>query len=151
MTDNRIYTSRRIAIVEALVEQLKGINGNYPFRSNVYNNVLPRLKFWDEVRDFPAIHVNAGSEVRQYQGGGYKDRFMSATIRIYVNSEDPQGDLEILFEDVETVLEDNSRLAYEDQDGNTQYVQQITILSLDSDEGALTPMGVGEIVCEVRY
>ena len=49
------------------------------------------------------------------------------------------------------VLEDNAGLSYEDQDGKTQSVQQITILSLDTDEGALEPLAVGEIICEVRY
>lgn len=151
MTDPRIYTSRRMSIVDSLVTALKGINGNYPYRTNLSNNVEPRLLFWDEVVDFPAIHVSAGSETRQYQGGGYKDRFMAVTLRIYVQDDDSQGALEQLFEDVETVLENNSRLAYTDQDNATQYVQQITILSLDTDEGALQPLGVGEVICEVRY
>lgn len=74
---NRNYTSRRMAIVNALVVKLKLINGNFPFRSNLYNNVEPKLLFWDEVQDFPAVHVSAGSETRDYQGGGYKDRFMT--------------------------------------------------------------------------
>lgn len=151
MTDNRVYTSRRMAIVEALVTAIKGINGNYPYRSNVYDNVQSRLLFWDEVEGFPSIHVSAGSESRIYQGGGYKDRFMNVTIRVYVQEENATYALEKLFEDLETVLENNSRLAYTDQDNATQYVQQISILSLDSDEGALEPLGVGEILCEVRY
>jgi len=66
----RDYTSRRMAIITALVTKLKAINGNTPYRSNVYNNVLPKLLFWDEVEDFPAIHVSAGPETRQYQGSG---------------------------------------------------------------------------------
>lgn len=148
---NRNYTSRRMAIVNALVVKLKLINGNFPFRSNLYNNVEPKLLFWDEVQDFPAVHVSAGSETRDYQGGGYKDRFMTVTLRIYVQEENANLALEKLFEDVETVLEDNSALSYTDQDGNAQKVQQLTIVSLDTDEGALEPLGVGEIVCEVRY
>jgi len=151
MTDNRIYTSRRMAIVESLVAVLKGINGNYPYRSNVYDNVHPRLLFWDEVEDFPAIHVSAGAETRQYQGGGYKDRFLAVTIRVYVQEENAVFALEKLFEDIETVLENNSKLSYTDQDNATQYVQQITILNIDSDEGALEPLGAGVITCEVRY
>ena len=147
----RTYTSRRMAIVNALVSKLKLINGNFPFRTNLYGNVLPKLIFWDEVNDFPAVHVAAGAETRQYQGGGYKDRFMTLTIRIYVQEEDAVLALEKLFEDVETVIEDNSALSYTDQDGNAQKVQQLTIVSLDTDEGALEPLGVGEIVCEVRY
>ena len=59
--------------------------------------------------------------------------------------------LEGLLEDVETVLETYSRLTYEDRNGDNQCTQQITILSIDSDEGVLEPLGVGEIICEVRY
>lgn len=148
---NRTYTSRRMAIVSALVEKLKLINGNSPYRSNLYNNVLPKLLFWDEVQDFPAVHLSAGAETREYQGGGYKDRFMTLTIRVYVQEEDAVFALEKLFEDIETVIEDNSNLSYTDQDNKAQKVQQLTIVSLDTDEGALEPLGVGEIVCEVRY
>ena len=148
---DRDYTTRRIAIVKAMEDKLKTINGNSPFRSNLYNNVLPRLKFWDEVQDFPAVHVSAGAESRVYQGGGYKDRFLTVTIRVYVQEENAVFALEKLFEDIETVLEQNSRLEYTDQDKNSQYTHQITIVSIDSDEGALEPLGVGEIICEVRY
>jgi hypothetical protein len=147
----RDYSSRRMAIVQAIGDKFKLINGNFPYRTNLYGNVLPRLKFWDEVEDFPAVHVSAGSETRQYQGGGYKDRYLSVTIRVYVSEEDAVFALEKLFEDIETVLEDNASLSYLDQDGATQSVQQITILSLTTDEGALEPLAVGEIVCEVRY
>jgi len=54
-------------------------------------------------------------------------------------------------EDVETVLEDNSRLTYKDRNNADQYTQQITIVSIDTDEGVLEPMGVGEMLVEVRY
>lgn len=147
----RQYSSRRMAIVTALEEKFKLINGNSPYRSNLYNNVLPRMTFWDDVEDFPAVHVSAGSETRQYQGGGFKDRYLSITIRIYVNEENAVYALERLLEDIETVIETNSSLKYKDYDGNSQSVQQITILSLSTDEGALEPLGVGEIICEVRY
>jgi hypothetical protein len=148
---NRAYTSRRMSIVDALVTKFKGINGNTPYRTNLYNNVQNRLLFWDEVQDFPSVHLSAGSETRDYQGGGYKDRFLTLTIRVYVQEEDALSALEVLFEDIETVLEDNSRLQYTDQDNKNQYTQQITIISISSDEGALEPLGVGEIICEVRY
>jgi hypothetical protein len=147
----RTYTSRRLGIVTALVDKLKEINGTYPYNTDLEGRVEPRLKFWDEVEAFPAIHLNAGSESRLYQGGGYKDRFMSLTIRCYVNEEDAVVALEGLLEDVETALEENSRLLYKDRQGNSQYTQQITILTIDTDEGVLEPIGVGEIVCEVRY
>jgi hypothetical protein len=147
----RDYTTRRMAIVKALEDKLKLIDGNTPYRTNLFQNVLPRLKFWDEVQDFPAVHVSAGAETRQYQGAGYKDRFLTLTIRVYVQEENAVFALEKLFEDIETVIETNSMLEYIDQDGNTQATHMISILSIDSDEGALEPLGVGEIICEVRY
>lgn len=147
----RDYTTRRVSIVEGLVEKLKDINGTGQFLSDVSGNVSPRLKFWDEVDEFPAIHLNAGSETREYQGGGYKDRFLSVTLRCYVQEEDAVEALDELLEDVETVIEDNSRLAYKDRSGATQYTQQITVVSIDTDEGVLEPLGVGEMTIEVRY
>ena len=106
---SRTYTTRRTSIVEALVDKLKGIDGNGGFLVNLFNNVHPRLKFWDEVTEFPAVHLSAGSETREYQGGGYRDRFLSITIRCYVNEEDATIALDKLLEDIETVLDTNSQ------------------------------------------
>ena len=147
----RDYTTRRLGIVNAIVDKLKEINGTGTFLTDLAENVSPRLKFWDEVEEFPAVHLNAGSETREYQGSGYKDRFLSITLRCYVQDEDSVLALDELLEDVETVLESNSRLEYKDRTGNTQYTQQITIISVDTDEGVLEPLGVGEILIEVRY
>ena len=102
---SRDYTTRRSAIVKALAEKLKTIDGTGAFHTNVFDNVEPRLLFWDEVSDFPAIHLNAGSETREYQGGGYKDRFLSITARCYVNEENASEALSALIEDVETVVD----------------------------------------------
>lgn len=147
----RDYTTRRMSIVNALVEKLKLINGAGDFFTDLNDNVSPRLKFWDEVEEFPAVHLNAGSETREYQGGGFKDRFLNVTVRCYVNEEDAVEALDRLLEDVETVLEQNSRLSYTDKRGAQQATQQITIISIDTDEGVLEPLGIGEILIEVRY
>tara|TARA_R110002153_G_scaffold251927_1_gene409425 strand:- start:233 stop:685 length:453 start_codon:yes stop_codon:yes gene_type:complete len=147
----RDYTTRRSAIVKAIAEKLKDIDGSGGFLSDLNHNVSPRLKFWDEVEEFPAVHLNAGSETRAYQGAGYKDRFLSVTVRCYVHDEDAVEALDNLLDDVETVLEDNSSLSYTDRTGATQSTQQITIISIDTDEGVLEPLGVGEMLIEVRY
>jgi|TARA_R110000823_G_C15942060_1_gene500574 hypothetical protein len=148
---SRAYTTRRLGIVEALVEVLKDIDGTGFYLTNLDSNVSPRLKFWDEVEEFPAVHLNAGSETREYQAGGFKDRYLAITIRCYVQAEDAVEALAELLEDVETALEDNSRLKYKDRQGAVHYTQQITIVSLDTDEGVLEPLGVGELLIEVRY
>lgn len=147
----RDYTSRRQAITNALAEKLGTINGTGEYLTDVSGNVSPRLKFLDEIQEFPAIHLNAGSEVREYQGGGYKDRFLNITIRCYVQEEDAVDALDRLLEDVETLLEANSSLRYVDRRGNAQSTLKNTIISIDTDEGVLEPLGVGEIVLEVQY
>ncbi len=151
MTTGRTYSSRRANIVKALVDKLKTIDGQGAFLTDIGNNVHPRLKFWDEIDEFPALHLNAGSETREYRSAGVRDRFLAVTIRCYVQDEDAQEALNELMEDVETVIEDNARLEYYDKANNLYYTQQITVVSIDTDEGVLEPLGVGELLLEVRY
>jgi hypothetical protein len=151
MATERIYSSRRQSITNALSEILKQIDGTGEFLSNLDNNVLPKFQFWDDITDWPAVHVNAGSETREYQGGGYKDRYLGITIRMYVDEENAADALDKIIEDVETVLEENSSFKYYDRQGACQKVHQITILSIDTDEGVLEPLGVGEISIQVQY
>jgi hypothetical protein len=148
---SRSYTTRRQGIVNAIVEKLKAIDGSGQYHTDIMDNISPRLKFWDEVDEFPAVHINAGREAREYLTGGVKNRFLTVTLRCYVNEEDAVNALDALLEDVETVLEDNSNMTYTDKLGVTQGIQQITVLSIDTDEGVLEPMGVAEMVTEVRY
>ena len=148
---SRTYASRRKSIVDSLVTKLKTIDGQGAFLTDVGDNVHPRLKFWDEIDEFPAIHLNAGNETRQYRTAGVRDRFLTVTIRCYVEDEDAQEALNQLMEDIETVIEDNSRLEYTDKQNIVYYTQQITVISIDTDEGVLEPLGVGEVLVEVRY
>jgi hypothetical protein len=147
----RKHTTRRRAIVEALALQLEQINGTPPYRSSIAK-VERRLKFWDEVNEFPTIHIGAGSETRQYDGGGFRFRFLRLTIRCYVSDDsDVILALEELLEDVETVLEDKDPLTYYDSTGASQSTVQTTIGTVTTDEGVLEPLGVGEITVEIRY
>jgi hypothetical protein len=127
------------------------LNGSAPFRSSV-QSVEPRLRFWDEVQDFPAIQVGAGQETREYEGAGFRFRFLRVTIRCYVNdNDDVILALEELLEDVETVLEDNDPLTYTDSTGASQSTAKTTVLTVDTDEGVLEPLGVGEVIVEIQY
>ena len=48
--DHHQYTTRRSTIVAALVkEKLKGINKLGNFLQDVFNNIHPKLLFWDEL------------------------------------------------------------------------------------------------------
>ena len=146
----RSNTTRRSAILQALADKFKEIDGAGAYKTRLDDNVHTRMKFWDEIEQFPAVHMSAGAETREYWGGGNKWRFLRLTIRAYVNNEDPIQELEELLEDLETVVDDNNDLTYH-QLGSNAGVTQFTVISIDTDEGVLAPLGIGEMIIEARY
>ena len=59
------YRTARKKIVDALVEKLKGINGNHPYNSNVFNNVHGNMIFLDQIQEYPKVCVVAGDETKR--------------------------------------------------------------------------------------
>ena len=139
--------SARTKIVNALVEKFKLINGSSPYRSNLFGNVSNKLKFWDEIHDYPFVCMSAGDETREYLPAGFKWGFLNITIRIYVQDEDPTTKLEEIFEDIEYVLDNNNSLEY----STNRTTTEISILQIMSDEGVMAPLGIGEVLIQVRY
>ena len=146
----RSNTTRRGAILNALADKFKEIDGAGSFKARLDGNVETRMKFWDEIEQYPAVHMAAGTETREYWGGGNKWRFLNITIRAYVNAEDPIQELEELLEDIETLIDANNSLTYR-QLGTDAGVSQFSVLSISTDEGVLTPLGIGEMIIEARY
>jgi len=141
--------SRRVSIVKALAEKLKVINGELPYKTNIFNNSYPYQKFWDEVKDFPAVYVVAGSEQREYLPGDFTWAYLGVSLKVYCKGEDPHQLLEDLLEDVEQVVHDNRVLTY---DATNKYqTTEILVISVITDEGLLLPYAVGEINLQVRY
>ena len=96
--------------------------------------------------------MGAGQETREYEAPGFRFRFLRVTIRCYVNdNDDVILALEELLEDVETVLEVNDPLTYTDSTGTSQSTAKTTVLTVDTDEGVLEPLGVGEVIVEIQY
>ena len=151
MQDARIYTSRRYGILLALCDVLKTIDGTGTFLSNLDEKVYPILKFWDEIHEYPAVHLSSGTEYREYQGGGYADRYLSVSIKIYVEEENSPLALDKIIEDIETVLEQNNQLEYFDKQGNSCRVHQISISTIVTDEGILDPAGMADIAIYIHY
>ena len=147
------YRTARKKIVDALVKELNlRINGVSPYNSNIFNKAEGRLKFLDQIQEYPHICVVAGDETRQYQPDGFKWRFLQVDIRCYINDEtDPQETLALLMEDIERVIDNNDILTYDDTVSPNLKTTSLTIISLSTDEGALTPLGIGEMLVEVRY
>jgi hypothetical protein len=146
------YRTARKKIVDALVKQIKGINGIHPYNSNAFNNVHGNMIFLDQIQEYPKICVVAGDEARQYQPGEFKWRFLNVDIRVYVeNQEDSQEALAILMEDIERVIDDNDILSYDTTVSPNLKTTSLTLLSLSTDEGVLAPLAIGEMTVECRY
>ncbi len=146
------YRTQRKKIAVALAEKLKEIDGSYPYNVNVFDNVASHLVFLDEIQQYPKLCVVAGDESRQYLPDGFKWRFLSLTIRAYVsNEEDAQEELSLLIEDIERIIDDNDALVYDDAVSPNEQTTSMTIESISTDEGVIAPLGIGEIVVEVRY
>ena len=144
--------TQRKKIAESLVSKFKQIDGNHPFNSNIFQNADSHLVFLDEIQQYPKVCVVAGDEVRQYQPGGFKWRLITITIRVYVeDANDPQENLSLLLEDIERIVDDNDILVYDDTVSPHLSSTSATIQSISTDEGVITPLGIGEMVIEVRY
>lgn len=141
--------SKRTQIVKALVEKVKYIDGSSTYNSNLYNNVFNKLKFWDEVNDFPSVFINTGPETRQYLPGGFKWAHLTVNIRIYVNEENPEEILEDIFADIEKIIDANGNMVYDSISGSK--IEDMEITTINTDEGLLAPIGVGEIALHIMY
>ena len=146
------YRTARKRIVDALVDKLNLIDGNHPFNSNIFQNAHGGMVFLDEIQEYPKFCVVAGDEAREYQPNEFKWRFLSLDIRVYVeDQEDPQEVLALLMEDIERVIDDNDVLIYDDTVSPNLTTTSLTLISLSTDEGALAPLGIGELTLEARY
>lgn len=142
--------SKRTSIVKALSEKFKEIDGTGQYKTNLFQNSYPKLKFWDEVQDFPCVYLHPGSETREYLPSAFTWGMLNVCIKVYVRSEDAaQEQLEQLLDDLELCIDNNRVLKY-DVDNNLE-TTEILIQSITTDEGLLAPYGVGEINLEVRY
>ena len=141
--------SKRTSITKALAEKLKLIDGNSPYQTNLFGNAYAKLKFWDEVEDFPCVYLTPGSEMREYHPGDFAWGFLNISIKLYCRGETAQDELERLLEDVEHCVDSNRNLVYNTDTGHD--TTEILIQSITTDEGLLAPYAVGEINLQVRY
>lgn len=141
--------SKRTSIIRALTEKLKLIDGESPYQTNLFQNAYAKLKFWDEVEDFPSVYLTPGSEQREYHPSGFTWGFLGISVKVYCHGEEAQQELEKLLEDIETCVDANRVLVYDVDRGHE--TTEILIQSITTDEGLLAPYAVGEINLQVRY
>ena len=143
--------TKRRQIIQALADKINvTINGVNPYQTNLQNQCFAKLKFWDEVNDFPSVYITPGSETRDYQLSNFAWGMLGVSLKVYCKGEDDsQEQLEQLLSDLEICIDANRQLVY---DSTTGYeTTEILIASITTDEGLLSPYAVGEINLQVRY
>ena len=143
-------TSRRRDIANFLVGELKKIDGgvstfdsSYTYQVNLFDNVFRRLKFLDEINDFPSVYLQAGTEDRVYQSKGLTTSTLDLMIRVYVNTEDAVETLESTMQDIEFVIYN--------MDTEKYGMMDVQVATMSTDEGLLDPYGIGEVGVTVQY
>ena len=142
--------SRRTSIVKAVSEKLKVIDGTGSYKTNLFSNSYAKLKFWDEVNDFPAVYTVAGGETREYHPAGFSWGFLNLSLKVYTKGEESQTQLEELLEDIESILDSTLGVIVYDTTNNYG-TSEISITSITTDEGLLAPYSVGEMNLLIRY
>lgn len=144
--------ARRTEIVDFLVTNLKNINGaistynpTYIYNTNMFNNVYRKLKFIDEVNDFPALYVSAGTEFRNFQSQNLTIAILDVIIRAYVYGEDNSQTLS------DDVTEDIEHVIYNLSDSPYIGIMDITIENISMDEGLVSPYGLAEVELSIVY
>lgn len=143
--------TKRSKIANALAQLLaQNLNGEAPYQTNLYGNAYAKLKFWDEIQDFPAVYLTPGMEMREYLPGEFAWGMLNISVKLYCRGDDAQAELETLLGDAETCIDLNRRLVY-DPDTPGAETTEILITSITTDEGLLAPYAIGEINLQVRY
>ena len=143
-------TSRRRDIANFLVGEFKKIDGgvstfdsSYTYQVNLFDNVFRRLKFLDEINDFPSVYLQAGSEDRVYDSKGLTTSTLDIMIRVYVQTENAVEELESTMQDIEFVIYN--------MDTEIYGMMDVQVSTMSTDEGLLDPYGIGEVGVTVQY
>lgn len=142
-------SSKRTQILKALIAKINDSLDGTQYTTNLYSNGHAKLKFWDEVNQFPAVYSSPGSEQREYLPGNFTWGYLGISLKLYCKGENSAEELEQLLGDVESVVDANRVLVYDST--NNYETTEILVSSITTDEGLLAPYAVGEINLQVRY
>jgi hypothetical protein len=96
----------------------------------------------DQVNSFPTVAILRPSIQRQHIGDAVKINVFSLVIRGYVlTDEDSINASEALARDIERII----------QSLDSPLIYSANVLSIETDEGLLSPYGVCDLACEVQW
>jgi hypothetical protein len=144
--------SQRRDIIKTLIDNLILIDGTgspfggYVFKTSVHENVYRGFKPLED--DFPSIYIVPGAEIRDYNstlGGTTINSLLPVVLRCYIYDEED----ELVNEHINNITQDIEHIIYSLP--TTNEILDLTLTSINTDEGLLTPYGIVELQVQVRY
>jgi len=146
--------SQRRDIIKFLVDNLKLIDGtqsslgNYTFNTDIHQNVFRGYRTIEEINDFPSVYVTAGPEVRSYNTVGTTQSYLPIMLRVYIYDEES----ELVNEHIHELTQDIEHVVYNlPRTYSNLEILDLTITSINTDEGLLTPYGIVELQVQASY
>lgn len=146
--------SQRRDIIKFLVDNLRLIDGtnsplsSYTFKTDLHQNVFRGYKTIEEINDFPSIYITAGPETRRYNTVGTTQSSLPLMLRLYIYDEE----YELVNEHIHSITQDIENIIYNlPRTYSNLEILDITITSINTDEGLLTPYGIVELQVQVSY
>jgi hypothetical protein len=146
--------SQRRDIIKFIVDNLKLIDGTksslapYTFNTDLHLNVYRGYKSIEEINDFPSIFITAGVESRSYNTVGTSQSSLPLMLRLYTYDTEE----ELVNTYVNDIVQDIEHVIYNlPRSFSNLEILDITITSINTDEGLLTPYGIVELQVQVSY
>ena len=146
--------SQRRDIIKILVDNLRLIDGTksplsfYTFKTDIHQNAYRGYKTIEEINDFPSIYITAGPEIRRYNTVGTTQSSLPIMLRVYTYDEED----DLVNEHINDITQDIEHVIYNlPKTYSSLEILDITITSINTDEGLLTPYGIVELQVQVSY
>ncbi|AQT25264.1 hypothetical protein PR1_144 [Providencia phage vB_PreS_PR1] len=153
--------SNRLAIRKAYEQRIREcLDGTHPteYFNTVPGALVGKFKTFEEIKQFPYIALNLGTETQDYQPSAQRWKYQPMTVMIFVKDNDDarrEEALETLIYDLEKILDSHKKLRYTinrpDGGGDSGTIIDCSITSTGTDEGLLNPFALAEISFTVRY
>lgn len=153
--------SKRLAIRDGFISEIREKLGgahSTEFFTELPEALVGEFKTFEELREFPYVAVNMGTETVEYQPSRQRWKWLNMTIFAYVKEHEDskrETELENLISDLEKIIDSHEKIRYtiNKPDGSQLegHVIDRSIQSINTDEGLLAPFGFAEISFIVRY
>jgi hypothetical protein len=137
-----VAMSRRSEILQEYTATLAGAN----YLDNAIAHVYRGFRWLDQINDFPTICYSVQSSTLDHIGANDRYYALDITLRVYVRGEDSQALIDQMLLDVERTTEN-----FRDVSSPSLEVVDARVNSVSSDEGLMSPNGVGDMSITISY